>query len=470
MSDDEKLDLRNLPPVKHPVPSPERLSQTLLGHADRCPRAAYLYLRHHGGAPSHAMNRGTLFHTFAERLAIDLMRRGERSLVAVQPGEAWGEVETEVATITEAMVAGIMDEQPELVVSAADADAVRRMAYHLGLAWDVDPTFIAGVEQKFVLDLPSGWVVSGKVDLLSLPTAYEAQVDDYKTSLHVPTQEEFEDSFQTPLYAALVAFGHPVDKVECPICGGSGQVPFDPGGSLHDGPAMVPLVKCDRCSGRGHVEERRDPIGQHISRFVGRQLYPRFLRDDGTLERRETAWSRTDLNDFLQDVDRTARRISHGLLTGRWPAIPGSWCSMCPSEPECPLPAYLRDWQGAVQSREQAEAVLAWTERMGDRVRKVKADVKEFAKGLPSGLVRVGEGDQAYELTVTQSKSLRRKGRSTDWEGFEQAIERAVRGEEPLDLEFWIRPTASTNFKKVKLDAEQLAAFADNNEGVSDGR
>jgi hypothetical protein len=429
VSDDERLDLRDLPPVSTPVAAPARFSQTLLNHADRCPRAAYLYLRHHGGMPSHALNRGSAFHLFAERLVIELMRRGERTLYAVQPGESMDNVRANVSALTEAIVHGIFEEHPELVVSAAEADAVRRMAYHLAVGMDIDPGHVAGVERKFVLDLPCGWTISGKIDLLTLPDAYTAVVDDYKTALYVPTQEEFESSFQTKLYALLVAFGVPVEK-------------------------------------RDGEEVRLDPIGQHVQRFIGRQIYPRFLRDDERVETREPKepWTRTDLADFLQDVDRTARRIVHGLETGTWPAVPGSWCSECPSEPECPLPLYLRDWHGSIQSRERAEEAAAWAERMSQRVKRTREEVKEFAKSQPSGAVRVGGGNEVLELTVTQGKAMKRRGRGTDWEGFELALTNALVHGEPFDLREWVRETTSTTFKKRKLSAEERAAF-DHNDG-----
>jgi hypothetical protein len=360
---------------------------------------------------------------------IELMRRGERTLYAVQPGESMDNVRANVSALTEAIVHGIFEEHPELVVSAAEADAVRRMAYHLAVGMDIDPGHVAGVERKFVLDLPCGWTISGKIDLLTLPDAYTAVVDDYKTALYVPTQEEFESSFQTKLYALLVAFGVPVEK-------------------------------------RDGEEVRLDPIGQHVQRFIGRQIYPRFLRDDERVETREPKepWTRTDLADFLQDVDRTALRIQRGLETGKWPAIPGSWCWECPSEPECPLPLYLRDWHGSIQSRERAEEAAAWAERMSQRVKRTREEVKEFAKSQPSGAVRVGGGNEVLELTVTQGKAMKRRGRGTDWEGFELALTNALVHGEPFDLREWVRETTSTTFKKRKLSAEERAAF-DHNDG-----
>jgi hypothetical protein len=469
VSDDERLDLRDLPPVSTPVAAPARFSQTLLNHADRCPRAAYLYLRHHGGMPSHALNRGSAFHLFAERLVIELMRRGERTLYAVQPGESMDNVRANVSALTEAIVHGIFEEHPELVVSAAEADAVRRMAYHLAVGMDIDPGHVAGVERKFVLDLPCGWTISGKIDLLTLPDAYTAVVDDYKTALYVPTQEEFESSFQTKLYALLVAFGVPVEKRPCEYCYGEGWRPLE--GTYAESLAAArdepgKRRDCEVCGGRGAIEVRLDPIGQHLERFIGRQIYPRFLRDDMRIETREPKepWTRTDLADFLQDVDRTARRIVHGLETGKWPAVPGSWCSECPSEPECPLPLYLRDWHGSIQSRERAEEAAAWAERMSQRVKRTREEVKEFAKSQPSGAVRVGGGNEVLELTVTQGKAMKRRGRGTDWEGFELALTNALVHGEPFDLREWVRETTSTTFKKRKLSAEERAAF-DHNDG-----
>jgi hypothetical protein len=59
---------------------------------------------------------------------------------------------------------------------------------------------------------------------------------------------------------------------------------------------------------------------------------------------------------------------------------------------------------------------------------------------------------------------MKRRGRGTDWEGFELALTNALVHGEPFDLREWVRETTSTTFKKRKLSAEERAAF-DHNDG-----
>lgn len=438
--DDEALDLRRLP-APEPLARaryPRRLSQTLLGHTNSCPRSAYLYLKWSGGAASHPLDRGTATHIVAEKLILGLIRQGADSYFAPELGEDPEDARAQVASMTEALVEEVRREYPDLVIPASEWDAVRVMAYHIALGLDVKPTDVAGVERKFVLDLPeSGWTVSGKIDLLSLPHRVGAQIDDYKSSIHVPTEQEFEEesgSFQTKLYACLVAFGQPVEK----------------------GP-----------DGR---EVRLPAIGGHLSWVRGRQLYPRpGLRQDGTLQRREATWSRTDLRDFMVDLEAIARRVQRGLEENDWPARYSSHCTMCPSEPECPLPAFLRRYHGAIQSREQAEEALAWAERMGGRVADTRREIRAFAKKLPSGLVRAGDGDVAYRLVVRNGRKLRQKGKVSDWDGLEAAIVGAVEHGHPFDLREWVKLTATTEFKKERVTDELRAAFEGGSGSASSG-
>ena len=210
MSNPDRIDLRKLPPVEPLERRPSRLSQTALKHADACPRSGYLYLKHRGGAANHPLDRGSALHVFAERMVLELIRQQEASLYAPQPGEDDDVARRQVASLTHAMVDEILRERTDLVVPASEADAIRAMAYNLAVGFDVDPQTVVGVERMFGMEI-AGWWVIGKIDLASLPGVHMAQVDDYKTSLHVPTQEEFESAFQTRLYALLLMFGVPLD-------------------------------------------------------------------------------------------------------------------------------------------------------------------------------------------------------------------------------------------------------------------
>ena len=78
------VDPRRQPPVKVQPPRPhrERFSQTLLALGDKCMHAAYLSLRYGGGALSHEMARGSLYHEFQERAMWTLIEQGQPNLYA----------------------------------------------------------------------------------------------------------------------------------------------------------------------------------------------------------------------------------------------------------------------------------------------------------------------------------------------------------------------------------------------------
>lgn len=420
MSDDERLDFRKLPPVDWDVAAPERFSQTLLRHANVCPRSAALYLRHHGGGASHPLDRGSAFHLFAERMALELKSSGSPSYWQPAQHEDVILAQREVASMTKVMVDEILD-APEngFVVPHWEAEHVRTMAYHLALGWPgvcEDMESLYGVERKFVLDLPSGRTVSGKVDLLLWPEPLEVEVVDYKSSLAVPDQGDFEDSFQPRLYGALVLFGCPVEKLE-------------------DG-----------------TEVRLDPIGEHIQRVKGRQIHPRARPkwdEHGHVElvERSATWSRKDLIDFIHDVDRARARIEHGVATRDWPARHGKHCAECPSEPECPLPRDLRRFAGAINTAAEASEAMEWALRMGERVTRTKKEVRAFAEhegeqGRPTALP---VGTETFDFETSWRRQLRRRGREADWEGLEAAA-----SQPDFDIRDWVKESPANAYKRVR--------------------
>jgi hypothetical protein len=429
VSDTERLNLRDLPPVE-PVDPPERLSQTLARLFDRCKRSAYLYMKHGGGTPSHDLDRGTAAHMFAERLMRTLIEQEEPSLYAPAEGEDPVSAARQVASMTAAMVDEIAAEHPELTLPAFEWDAVRQMAYHLAVGLDVDPRNVVGIEQKFVLDLECGLTLSGKIDLASIDGDFGG-VDDYKSSFHVPPQGDFEKSIQVKLYAVLLMFGQPVTKRWI-----NGLV--DPASLRVTPGAVVPVS--------GEVEERHPPLGDGLQFVRGRELYLRYLTDDLRLRERYSVFSRQQLVDFrLNDLERIGRDLSAALESWKFPAVPGSHCSECPCEPECPLPADLRRHAGEINSEEQAVEALAWAERTSDRVNATRKEVRNFAKS--HGPLRVG--DLIFEWRPESSWV-------TDWPGLEEhVVECAVFGK-PLDLPAFRKERVSTKFAKRRLTAEEL--------------
>ena len=444
---------RHFEPVP-PVDRPSRLSQTMLRHMDNCPRSGYLYLKHKGGPSSAPMDRGSAFHLFAERMVVELVARGEKSLFApAQDGDGGAEdlsqAAKDVASLTQAMVEQVFADHPEFVMPASERDAVRVMAYHLAVAFDVDPQSVVGIERAFELDLECGWKIVGKVDLAALPTATRGLVDDYKTSLAVPSQEEHAQSFQAKLYALLLMYGTPVDTLVCHCC--------------LDGGKADPV--CTTCAGRGSIDNFGEPFGSHLTHVTGRMIYPRAKpRETGKglrLVQREATWSRGQLDEFRMDVEALGRRVSDALGSGDWPAQAGPHCSECPAPRECPIPRELRNFAGTILEPEQASEAWEWAMRAKTAVAAVEKEVKAFAKAHGGVVV----GDQVFEWQVSESRRLRSVGGRSDWDGLAQAVLDAATYGTPFELEEFVKWVPKNEFKSRPVVAEEMTSDDDGADG-----
>jgi hypothetical protein len=110
--EEDHLNLRKLPPVA-PLERPRRFSQTLLRHANTCKRAGYLYVRHHGGMPAHALDRGTAFH-MAKARVLDLLIE--------QHSE-----EPELGEQEEKLREEVLEDQPDAEGKLIDEDSAKLM-------------------------------------------------------------------------------------------------------------------------------------------------------------------------------------------------------------------------------------------------------------------------------------------------------------------------------------------------------
>lgn len=473
MSDLERINLKALPPVPPLADWPDRYSQTLLKKADACLRSAWLYVKYHGGAPGHQLDRGSLSHAVFQRMTEDLLEADEESYVSpaftqdrhgVLVEEDPEMAARQIASMTAEVVDEVARERTDLVVPFAEMEAVRVMAYHFALGWSINPATVAGVERKFILDV-AGHEISGIVDFCTIDGQLGG-VDDFKTSWNRLEQGDYEDGFQGRLYALLLAFGQPVEKVHCGDCSGKGYtVSAGPG----DATDRLPCRACGGVwqtaaepgrMGRGYVEVRLPPIGGHLQAIRTRELYPRFLErmPDGSvrLQQRENTLTRTNLSDFRRDLERMVAQLDEAQETGRFPAVAGGHCNECPASSECPLPAHLRDWQGAIDSPEQAAEAASWADTMGARVTKVNAEIKRWA-GEHEGRVRYG-ADLVREFKASVTTSVRKSGGKSDWDGLRTAVKRAAELGEEFDEEYWIKQSSTNNFKKRTLSAEELAA------------
>lgn len=440
------IDYRNLPAVE-PVKVPSRFSQTLMAKADDCPRSAYLYVKHRGGAGGHNLDRGSLGHAVWERALKELIVRRERSFSPEEPEQA--------AAIMAAFVDEVLRENPGLVVPRREVDDVREMSYHWAVGYDVNPEDVAGVERLMVLDLECGLTISGKLDVIVFPSAELGQVDDYKSGPNVLTQEEYDGKVQPWIYAALLCFGVVVDVYPCDFCGGTGVCYEDHGGGATE------TLGCQDCEGKGRIEIRGEQIGGHLRGVLTREVYPRpKLRDDGTLHRREMLLSRTAIADFVADLERDAATLAKRFETWDFPARSsggpgnGSWCSECPASAECPLPGALRNHAGTINSVAEAEEAWALAQHVKAHTAAVEKEVKSFAK---AHAVDIRVGDQVWRWEPREGRSVKRRGRGSDWEGLESAVVESVEFGTPFDVGQWLVSTVSNSFVKSKVTEERAA-------------
>jgi hypothetical protein len=447
MSDLEPIQLRKLPPVE-PVKVPPRMSQTLLRHEEDCPRSAYLYLKYRGGRPSRVLDRGTLGHMAFERLMLQLVATGEESYYTpAHHADEQGRVHEEgvlearrnVASLTAAVVSEIIAENPGLVARPSEWDEVRAMAYHWALGYDVSPGSILGIEQTYVLDvtLPDGavWEVRGKIDVSYAIGDDGAGVDDYKTHFNPQSDGDYRETFQGKLYAILLCFGQPVEQSTCFDCDGRGVLRYD-AGELGE--------PCDVCRGRGYLERRLERQGDWINAVRTREVYPRFLRDDMTLPAAENTLTRQELQDARADLELLVQRLAGRFESWDFPAIHGSHCSMCPAKLECPLPEHLRDHAGTVNTPEEALEAAIKAAHDDDDLSARKAELRNWVAA--NGPIIMG--DEEWVLVVSDSRSVKRRGKTTDWEGFMEAVAAAVEFGEPFDPDEWVKRRTSTNFKR----------------------
>lgn len=427
---DRHLSRPGMAPIE-PVERPARYSQSFLRLADNCRRGAYLYLRHGDDQVSHAMDRGTLLHAVHERMVQTLLKQGDRAFIEpdeemlVREGHDVRKVAGRVAAVTAAIVDEVAAEMPWLTVPSAERDLVRVCAFHLAVGFPVALDGLVALERKFVLDVvvdAKPVTVSGIIDL-AFAAGSVGQVDDLKTAIHVPDQERFEQSFQTKLYAAMLAFGYPV-------------------------------------VGEGPEEAREAPLGGRLQYIRAREVYPRKLTGSGHVPTREKTYTRGELADFIAfDLAGVIRDVEWSFTESRWPAVPGSHCSTCPAPALCPIPADLNmnrplDEEDAADAAELLDRLQARKTGLVDRLReRLKATVQA------SGPVRYGT-DMVFEGVVGTKKE-------TDWRALQQAVDA---GQPVEDVQAVKKEKPSTTYKARKLSAEELEAEAEQQEPSLDER
>lgn len=462
------------------VEAPRHMSVTLASKLDHCPRDAALYLRFRGQQSASQLLRGSFGHVVFERIMGTLIANGETSLFAPQPGEDVVKAAAEVSQMTKEWVDEIALELG-WPLSEAEIDRVRQMAYHFAVGNAVDPSTVVALERSFVLELPGGGRLLGKVDLASLRTDGILQVDDYKTSIYVPPTDVVSEMLQVPLYAALLLWGRPYERVPCVVCDGRRVVPDGDrpylevgGGAAGKGSAVFvgPEKTCATCEGRGYVEKIGEPLGldQFVTHVWCRQVYPQRMAGAEMEARTVQAparagegasdlWTLPDLRDKIDAAARLYARLQVGVTERYWPAKSGEkHCQFCTARALCPIPAALRRHAGEILTVEQAAEAFEWAQQQKKLVRATENEVKAFMK-TEDAPPRLQVGEDEYGFVTSSGTQLRQKGRRTDWDGLTEAIDAAANEGAPFAVEDWLEPTSSTSFKRLpKADEGAEAA------------
>lgn len=375
---------RDFPPVEENIERPATLSQTLLSKHDKCPRSAYLMRKYRTGSVE--MDRGTAAHDVFERLTSLSLSEGE----PVIPGDV-GRAEADA----------VMAERIDLVLPAAEQDAVRAMAWNWCEGMAIDPETFIGAEVPLEIEI-GGWLVTCRIDLVE-GQGSTIYIHDYKTGLNIRKREEIQRGFQGKLYALAVLFGQ-------------------------------------------HRETGLN-LGAGINDVWFYETYPRYRdKESGGLIKKEGVWTRTELAEFMVSLERNIERFAESLETGDWPARDGSWCSECPAQTECPIPAHLRSVE-QITSVSEAEDAFSHKMALERESRRLQAGLRGFVKdhGQP-----IYVGDYAFDATASQSKEV------IDWDELIVGLTRTSELGAPFEINDHIRIKQSTKFGKRKKTEEEI--------------
>lgn len=319
------------------VARPERYSATRLKDAENC---MLLHRFRVDDDPSGMPARvGNVFHDVAAALTFRAQIEGRARFTE---DEAEATARAFLNRPTEAAPLGWREFQMILALT-------RRWAAHQNF----DHEHIVQVEQSHEHEL-EGVRLSARLDLLSIEDNV-AYIEDYKTSMRLPTREEVEDHVQLPIYAWHVVQEFPqvehFNVAEVYTRFGQGGVPI-----------RVPTFGLER------VAEVEDWLST-------------------TVRRLEAAWSEQD-----------------------FPATPGAWCANCPGKRECPLPERVRP--AAITDDEEAA-------RQAGAMLVEKARVKEREDGLrayldPHEYGSVVVGGKRVGYTESTQNTLDRKAAERD--------------------------------------------------------
>jgi hypothetical protein len=413
----------------------DRMSATFGRAFNVCPRAAFLYQLHKGGASTHPMERGSALHRVLELATVAAIERGEPRI----PPEVVKAIVNEVLA------------DPAYWTPFEEHDYIRESCYRWAEETEIIPEQVVAVETLFVLAV-DGFEVRCKIDLAELVDGGKTcRVRDYKSSRSLPSFEDIgrkrpdgsiaAKDYQLVLYGLALAFGTPIRFEACAICGGRGF-------------GMKNL--CPNCSGRGVVEVL-EPFGVATlaQQFELSYVYPGIKTSDGTMAHRDVSLTRLELHEYMDSLRAQVAQVRHSVDTGDWPASYGSHCVECPASSECPIPVELRKHAGTINTVEQAAEAAEQLAREKDEHAARRKELIAFVKALPEGERRLRYGrDQVLYVGYEEKTTI------PDREAMWDAVDRALRGEEPFDRSRFVRKSNSTPIKDGRLSEEELAAEA----------
>lgn len=256
------------------------------------------------------------------------------------------------------LMESIIDERTDLTVPHYERDALRGMAWNFAAATEahpINPRQIAGLEVMPELKL-GDWIVRGRIDRVEV-VGRDVFIRDYKTSLSIPSQEQFDKSFQLPLYA---------------LCWADGSIDGKRVGEGIDGfhvaeeyPRFL-SKECDDCG----------KFNDHHADAVCKECGGSNFRPP-TLFKRRGVLGKRDLHDFRRHVQGILSKLDEALATDKWPASPGPHCATCAAPSECPLPRPVRP--ASVTTEEQAVALAQDVLRIEQDLKRDKKALKEWA-------------------------------------------------------------------------------------------
>lgn len=424
------FDSIELPPELHP----SSLSVTNLQRGDRCLRSLYLSLLYKGGAASHAMLRGSAVHTAIERCLRLMVESGEDRI----PGDVARQIANEV--IEEGVFTGRdSDLLGRLPLPLDTHDFIRMCVFRWAEHFVMPPERIVAVEQMMELDLGE-WTIRGKVDLITVGENRSLEIRDWKSSRALPAFEDVAvmdnglarpKDFQLIAYALLADEGEPVEWIPCGAC--------------HETRATDPFsASCEACEGRGGAWMRKRRWWPRVDRYELSLVYPA-IEVDGLASRGPLTLQWRDLHDYMQGLKGLVNRVGGALLTGDWPAVPGSHCAQCPASFDCPLGDPLREYHGSIRDLTHAE-ILAEELLIADvNVSKIKKALKAWAVENGVELIRAGS-DKGYGLKTKTSYT-------TDWDRLN-----AESAQGPVDIQKYRKRRDATSLDLRKLSDEERSA------------